>query len=163
MIHWITLWQYDWCGHSREVHHLHKYLAILDLLISQYGGCYVIVCVLWSKYKLSSEHSMIICFHKTSLIMLSCHFRYFIVILLGFEKCNILLCRLQIRCILNVLMHVVNHLYRWRTGVGRGHMGNLAGDAMTGRVYLTVWHKLGPVCQIVPEPLQSKAANTIKA
>jgi len=112
-------------------------------------------------YKLSSEHSMIICLHRTSLIMLSCHFRYFVVILLGFQKCNILLYCLKIRCILNVLMHVVNNLYKWWIGVDTS-LGNPASDAMTSRVYEMVWHKLGPVCQIVPEPIQSNAANTIK-
>ena len=54
--------------------------------------------------------------------MLSCHFLYFVLILFGFEKCNIFLYCLQIRCILNALMHVVNHLYRWWIGVGREHL-----------------------------------------
>jgi len=74
-----------------------------------------------TQHNLSSEYSMITFLHTTSLIMLSCHFRYFVVILLCFEKCNILLCRLQLRCILNVLMYEVNHLYRWWMGVGQGH------------------------------------------
>jgi len=74
-----------------------------------------------TQQNLSSEHSMIMCLHRYSLVILSCHFRYFNVILLGLENFNILLCRLQIRCIFNVLMHVVNHFYRWWIRVGWRH------------------------------------------
>ena len=80
--------------------------------------CYCLCSLEQTQQKLSSEQSMKICLHRTSLIMLSCHFRYFVLILFGFEKCYILLYCLQIRCILNVLMRVVNHLYRWWIGVG---------------------------------------------
>jgi len=117
MIHWVTFWQYYWCGHPTQVHYLHKYLGILHCWLLIFVNfpvwwmlCYCLCYLEQTPHNLSSEHSMIICLHITSLIMLSCHFRYFVVIILGFEKWNILLYCLQIRCTLNVLKHVVHHL-----------------------------------------------------
>ena len=106
------IWQYDWCSHPTQVHCLYKYLGILHKFVD--------FPVWWMLYYWML-YSMIICLHRTSLIMLSCHFRYFVVIILCIEKSNLLLCRLQWRCILNVLMYEVNHLYRWWIGVGRWH------------------------------------------
>jgi len=78
------------------------------LLISQLDRCHVIVFVIWSKHNKISDNALV-------------SFSVFRYNSCFFQNCNILLYLLQIRCILNVLMHVVNHLYRWWIGVGRWH------------------------------------------
>jgi len=110
MIDWITFWQYDWCVHPTQVHLLFKYLGIVHYLLLIFDdfpvwwmSCYCLSSLEQTEHNLSSEHSMIICLHRTSLIMFSCHFRYFVVVLLGFEKWNMLLYHLQMKSILNVL------------------------------------------------------------
>ena len=120
MIHWIMFWQYDWCGHptiSQSSMQIPRNFAFVDFPV-WWMLCYCLCSLEKTQQMFFSEHSMIICLHRTSLVLLSCHFRYFVVILFSFEKCNILLNCLQIRCILNMLLHVVHLLLRRWIGLG---------------------------------------------